>query len=159
MKEANISELIWCDASSMVTNISNIMRLIQLKKNLCEIHVGCDSHFIKEECVFALVIALYEPGKGGTYFFARNKMPRSKSRNMKMRLLKETEKAISIADYIRLNIGLDDIHVHLDINPNKKYKSSQVFTSATSLVKSQGYNCIVKPDAWASSWLADAYSK
>ena len=159
MKEANISELIWCDASSMVTNISNIMRLIQLKKNLCEIHVGCDSHFIKEECVFALVIALYEPGKGGTYFFARNKMPRSKSRNMKMRLLKETEKAISIADYIRLNIGLDDIHVHLDINPNKKYKSSQVFTSATSWVKSQGYNCIVKPDAWASSWLADAYSK
>jgi len=159
MKEQSIGELTWCDATSTVTNISNIIKLIRLKKSFCEIHVGCDSHFVKEKCIFALVIAIYEPGKGGTYFFARNKIPRSKSGNMKMRLLKETEKAISIADYIRSKIRLDNIHVHLDINPNKKYKSSQVFTSATSWVKSQGYNCVVKPDAWASSWLADAYSK
>ena len=37
--------------------------------------------------------------------------------------------------------------------------SSVVFTSATSWVKSLGYQCVVKPDSWASSWLADAYAK
>ena len=78
---------------------------------------------------------------------------------MKIRLLKETELAISVADFLSRHVGIENIHVHLDINPNKKFKSSQVFTSATSWVKSQGYSCVVKPDSWASSWLADAYAK
>ena len=159
MKEVTIDKLTWCNASSKIMKFSDIIKLIRLKMSFCEIHVGCDSHFVKEKCIFALVIAVYEPGKGGTYFFARNKIPRSKSKNMKVRLLKETEKALRIADTIRDRVGLDDIYVHLDINPNKKYKSSQVFTSATSWVRAQGYNCVVKPDAWASSWLADSYAK
>ena len=78
---------------------------------------------------------------------------------MKLRLLSEVENALMLADFISEKTNRDDISVHLDINPNKKFKSSLVFTSATSWVKSQGYECVVKPDAWASSWLADAYAK
>ena len=78
---------------------------------------------------------------------------------MKMRLLKETETAIELANIINSSVDLKKTYVHLDINPDKRFKSSQVFTSATSWVKSQGYDCIVKPDSWASSWLADAYAK
>jgi len=78
---------------------------------------------------------------------------------MKLRLLKEAELALQLANMISTFLNRELMFVHLDINPNKKYKSSQVFTSATSWVKSQGYQCVVKPDSWASSWLADAYAK
>ena len=78
---------------------------------------------------------------------------------MKLRLLREVESCLALADVLSEKLGIEDIRVHLDINPNKLYKSSLVFTSATSWVKSQGYECIVKPDAWASSCLADAYAK
>ena len=78
---------------------------------------------------------------------------------MKLRLLKEVENCLEIADLISSKTLRNDIQVHLDINPNKLYKSSLVFTSATSWVKSQGYECIVKPDAWASSCIADTYAK
>ena len=159
MKKIPLSPLAWCDASSRVIDLKNILEFIEKKKNICEIHVGCDSHLVGGKYVFALVIALYEPQKGGTYFFARKRLAQKTLRSLKVRLLRETEEAIAVADMIASSIVTDKLSVHLDINPNKRYKSHQVFTSATSWVKSQGYNCLVKPDAWASSWLADAYAK
>lgn len=160
MKDDRLSNLTWCNAVSDIVKIKEVLDFIRSKnKNGHEFHVGCDSHYVKEKCVFALVIAIYEPKKGGTYFFARKKVPRKTLQNMKIRLLKETEFAIALADLLSASVSIDDIYVHLDINPNKRFKSSQVFTSATSWVKSQGYSCVVKPDSWASSWLADAYAK
>ena len=102
---------------------------------------------------------IYERGKGGTYFFARVKRERSFFNNMKLSLLKEVELAIRAADKISSLLKKESITVHLDINPDKRYKSNLVFTSATSWVKSLGYQCVVKPDSWASSWLADSYAK
>jgi uncharacterized protein len=154
-----LDTLVWCDASSNVVCLDEIFRRVKKKKKTSEVHVGCDSHFIKDKCIFAVVLAIYEPGNGGTYFFARSKVDRKLFLNMKLRLLKETELSLHLADLISSFLNRECMFVHLDINPDKKYKSSQVFTSATSWVKSQGYKCIVKPDSWASSWLADAYAK
>ena len=159
MKAINLESLSWCNAGSKVVGFNEVLQFIKNNHDKFEIHVGCDSHFIRDKCVFAIVIALYEPGRGGTYFFARSRVSRSDFLNMKLRLLKEVELSIATADKL---IGLqnrEDMFVHLDINPDTRFKSSQVFTSATSWVKSQGYNCVVKPDSWASSWLADAYAK
>ena len=159
MKNVDVSNLTWCNAGSKVVDLSEIIEFVEKNKKLAEIHVGCDSHYIKDRCIFAVVVAVYEPRKGGTYFFARKKVDRKLIPNMKMRLLKEAEIAIELANIINTSVDLKKTYVHLDINPDKRFKSSQVFTSATSWVKSQGYDCIVKPDSWASSWLADAYAK
>ena len=155
----SIDSLNWHNAQSERTTAQDILNFLSKAGLNTTIHVGCDSHFVKNDCVFAVVVALCTPGKGGTYFFARKKFKRKNFLNMKLRLLREVENCLAMADHIRENIDRDDIIVHLDINPNKIYKSSLVFTSATSWVKSQGYECIVKPDAWASSCLADAYAK
>jgi predicted RNase H-related nuclease YkuK (DUF458 family) len=159
MSKVSLNMLAWHDANSNATGLGDIFERIKNKKPSSEIHVGCDSHFIKDKCIFAVVIAIYEPRKGGTYFFTRSKVHRSCFLNMKVRLLKETELALQVADMVSSLLDRDKMFVHLDINPNKKYKSHQVFTSATSWVQSQGYQCVVKPDSWASSWLADAYAK
>ena len=154
-----LDSLQWFNAQSESTSIDSIIEFLKSKKSGSTIHVGCDSHFVKNNCVYAIVIAVCTPGKGGTFFFARKKFNRKNFLNMKLRLLREVENCLTLADMLSQNVGTDSIRVHLDINPNKLYKSSLVFTSATSWVKSQGYECIVKPDAWASSCLADAYAK
>ena len=161
MNKISLDELSWCDANSEVLNIEAVLNRVNNRKDLVEIHVGCDSHFVGNICKFAIVVAMYERGKGGTYFFARAKRARSLFTNMKIRLLKEVELAIMLAELLSSLDTTDrnKISVHLDINPNKKFKSNVVFTSATSWVKSLGYQCVVKPDSWASSWLADAYAK
>ena len=161
MNKINLDELTWCDASSNIVGMEAVLETVNNRKNFVEIHVGCDSHFAGNKCIFAIVIAMYEKGKGGTYFFARAKRDRSFFTNIKTRLLKETELSLRLAEVLAA-LGTTDrneISVHLDINPNKQFKSNVVFTSATSWVKSLGYQCIVKPDSWASSWLADAYAK
>ena len=159
MRQVDLNKLTWCDADSSVTSLQHVLDSVKANKDNCEIHVGCDSHFVKDKCVFAIVVAMYEYGKGGTYFFARLKVSRRLFMNMKLRLLKEVELAITLADLLSVFLERENLNVHLDINPDKRFKSSQVFTPATSWVKSLGYQCIVKPDSWASSWLADAYAK
>lgn len=156
---STLDSLNWHNAKSEEVTINSIFEFLSNVKNTSTIHVGCDSHFVKNKCIYAIVIAVLTPGKGGTYFFARKKLKRKNFLNMKLRLLREVENCLALADLISQKINRNDISVHLDINPNKLYKSSLVFTSATSWVKSQGYECIVKPDAWASSCLADAYAK
>ena len=159
MKQVDLNKLTWCDADSSVVTLERVLDSVKASKDSCEIHVGCDSHFVKDKCVFAIVVAMYEYGKGGTYFFARLKVSRRLFMNMKLRLLKEVELALTLADLLSVFLKRENLNVHLDINPDKRFKSSQVFTPATSWVKSLGYQCIVKPDSWASSWLADAYAK
>ena len=157
MKHVDLTQLVWCNASSSVVGFNEVLNAVESSRGKRELHVGCDSHFIGNRCIFAVVIALYEKGKGGTYFFARIKKDRKLFHNLKIRLLKETEYSISLAGLI--SNAQNDVNVHLDINPNEAFKSNVVFTSATAWVKSLGYQCIVKPDSWASSWLADAYAK
>lgn len=159
MRQVDLNKLTWCDADSSVTSLQHVLDSVKANKDNCEIHVGCDSHFVKDKCVFAIVVAMYEYGKGGTYFFARLKVSRRLFMNMKLRLLKEVELALTLADLLSVFLERKNLNVHLDINPDTRFKSSQVFTPATSWVKSLGYQCIVKPDSWASSWLADAYAK
>ena len=78
MKNADVSNLTWCNAGSKVVDLSEIIEFVDKNKKLAEIHVGCDSHYIKDRCVFAVVVAIYEPRKGGTYFFARKKVDRKR---------------------------------------------------------------------------------
>ena len=156
---SSLDMLNWHNARSEETTIQNILSLLSSASKSSTIHVGCDSHFVKNKCVYAIVIAICTPGKGGTFFFARRKFKRKNFLNMKLRLLGEVENCLALADFISKETSRNDIRVHLDINPNKLYKSSLVFTSATSWVKSQGYECVVKPDAWASSCIADTYAK
>ena len=161
MKQVKIDALTWCNASSEVVGTQDVVDFVKNRKKGSEVHVGCDSHFVSNKCIFAVVVAIYEKGRGGTYFFARSKSDRELNKNLRLRLLKEAALAIQLAEMLVANHATkrENTFVHLDINPKKEFKSNVVFTPATSWVKSLGYNCIVKPDSWASSWLADAYAK
>ena len=148
----------WLNADSEQVDFLDIISKITTNKN-DDIYVGCDSHKKGGVYIFAVVIALHLKGKGGTFFFYRNKSSDSRLDNIKIRLMKETELALKAANNVREHIGNRVINVHLDINPRPIYASSVVLPSAISWVKSCGFNASVKPEAWASSWLADIFAR
>ena len=148
----------WLDPYSTPINFSDIILKINERESN-DIYVGCDSHKKSGIYIFAVVIALHLKGSGGTFFFYRNKSKDEKLDNMRVRLMKETELVLGIAHKIQKQISNRSIHVHLDINPKARYASSIVLPSAVSWVKSCGFTPSVKPDAWASSCLADAFAR
>jgi len=158
MTKWRTSTINWHDADSEPTSFSDIIEKIK-GNNLYEIHVGCDSHKVGGIYIFAIVIAGYVQRRGGTFYFHRKRSTDEAFSSIPFRLMKEAELALDIAHRVQREFPDKNISVHLDINPDKRFASSRVLTNAVSWVNSFGYNAVVKPNAWASSSLADAFAK
>lgn len=119
-----------------------------------EVHVGSDSQQAGKFTEFVTVVVLYEQGKGGRAFYMREKTPRVKS--LRERLLKEVWMSVDFALQISDLVGdQSDLTVHIDANPNVKFASSQYVKELVSMVMSQGFKTLTKPDAWCASHAAD----
>jgi len=118
------------------------------------VYVGTDSQQDGRRTQFVTVIVIHEPTKGGRAFYTVETVDRIKS--LRERLLKEVwlsvQLAIDISPYINEESLLE---VHVDANPNVKFKSSAYVKELTSLVVSQGFNAVLKPEAWAAMHVAD----
>lgn len=126
----------------------------ELDKGEVEIHVGSDSQQVAKYTEYVSVIAIIHKGKGGRAFYARERVPRIKS--LRERLLKEVWMSVNIGlelnAHIPKTIGLT---VHVDANPNVKFKSSSHVHELAGMVVAQGFKTLLKPDSWAASHLAD----
>ena len=102
-----------------------------------ELLVGCDSQNVRNETVFAAVVALYNPGKGAHVIFRKWRTPLERVRSV--RLLNEVWYSVEIAEEIK-NAGLPKVkYIDIDLNPDPKYKSNEVFRQAVGLVEGMGY--------------------
>jgi len=132
-------------------------------KNYCEEHkdlnieiiIGTDSQNKNSKTIYSTVIVLYNPGHGGHCIFKRWKTPREKIRQV--RLLKEVEESINIANELVENGCKKPKYIDIDINPNPKYKSNEVFQTAKGWIESMGYEVRYKTLAAlvtsAADWL------
>ena len=118
------------------------------------VHVGCDSQQHDLETEFVRVVVLLNPGKGGRVLWASERVRRIKS--LRERLLTEVAKSVETAMEISSVVSEDvEISVHIDANPNIKYKSSKHLQELVGYVMGQGYNALTKPDSWAAMHVAD----
>jgi len=149
----------WISGSSTDHEFKEIIRLIK-KRNCKRVFIGCDSHLCGPKFVFAIVIAVYSQERGGRFFFKRKKDASPCLKNSKIRLLEEVNYVIGLGSVIK-NELLDtaEIHAHFDLNPNPVYMSSQLVGHATSYAIAMGFIPTLKPDAWASSSIADMKAK
>ena len=68
----------------------------------------------------------------------------------------EAMRSLEVAWYMDSKVPSKNvIEIHLDINSNLRYRSSQYKNELIGLVSSQGFQCLIKPDAWAASGAAD----
>lgn len=129
----------------------------QIKKSNGEIHVGSDSQASGDFWIFATAICIYKPGKGGSFFYAREKFNRNEYLSLYDRLLKETTLSILAAEVIKENTG-KNVVIHSDVS-KEETESSKYLNQITGFIRGMGYNCLVKPNAWASSSVADRKTK
>lgn len=119
------------------------------------IHIGTDSQQAGSKTAFVTVIVVLTPGKGGRAFFVKDIMPRITS--LRERLQKEVWMSLDLAmDVMGAGIALqEDLTIHVDANPDKRYKSSNYVQELAGMVASQGFGLLLKPDSWAASHVAD----
>lgn len=151
----------WLDPSSgSVVNIQDIISKIKSNKEYT-VHVGTDSHRVKGTNnfhTFATVICLYEQGKGADYYFRRI-TKESKYPNLRQRIMEEVAHSVDVSIDLTKHIPDHKIVVHADVNSDSRYSTFSFLSQIKSWVSSAGFKFHCKPDAWASSGVADKHAK
>jgi len=80
-------------------------------------------------------------------------LPRSSFRSLYDRLMQEVSYSLEAAEEVKLMISRDPA-IHLDVNWENT-ATAKLMPQLTSYVRAMGYEAKVKPDAWASSSIAD----
>jgi predicted RNase H-related nuclease YkuK (DUF458 family) len=123
-------------------------------KGLKTVYIGTDSQQDGLKTQFVTVIVILEPAKGGRAFYTKEAVPRIKS--LRERLLKEVWMSVATALEVSPMLSeQSELEVHVDANPNTKFKSSAYVKELTSMVVSQGFTAKLKPEAWAAMHVAD----
>jgi len=106
--------------------------------------------------VFVQVIALINSGNGGIFFVKRTREDRKYS--LAEKLYKEAAMSIEIAEQLIDNgIDIEKIEIHLDLSENGK--SSKFINGIVGMCSAYGFESKIKDEAWASSGIADRYSR
>lgn len=127
-----------------------------------EIGVGTDSQIRGSNVHFTTVICLYQKTKGGTYYYANSLVSKKNlgmGNNQVLRMYEEVRRALEIAMKIEEIAGIKPL-VHVDASkPHRKVFTSSISEQLKGYVVSSGYECVLKPDSYIASCIADRHSK
>lgn len=123
--------------SSLEVDIVEYIKAYLLEFPDIEIKIGCDSQNYADKTIYATVVALYKKGKGAHLLYKKWKTPREYTRST--RLLTEVWNAIETAELMRQHQLPKPIWIDIDLNPDQRYKSNEVFRQAVGMVEGMGY--------------------
>ena len=148
----------------MNLNIEEVKQFIEKQTPETRIYIGVDSERILVNDVYYAVytsaIVVHINGNNGGKLFGEVTRERDFDRIDKpnTRLMTEVFKASEL--YLKLSDVLEDrqVEIHLDLNPDAKYKSNSVVQQAIGYIRG---TCnvipVIKPNAWAASNAADRF--
>ena len=138
--------------SKKVNLIDYVKDWLEFKPN-AELLIGCDSQNFSDKTIYAIVVALYDVGKGAHVLYNRWKTQREPTRSV--RLLNEVWYAIEVAEALK-EAGLPKVKwIDIDINPDPKYKSNEVLRQAVGMVEGMGYKVRYKTLGPIATYAAD----
>lgn len=134
--------------------------LKQLSSQGLDLYIGTDSQVLKDKISIATCICFYKPGiSENKIFYIKTKLSKERYPTLRSRMLLEAyrslEAALELDSYTKGRLT-----VHLDIGADlKRNKTAKFNKELKILVESQGFSCEVKPNSWASSSIADRFTK
>ena len=155
--------------AQMVTIIANYIK--QNPDADYEITVGTDSQN-HDKTKMVEVIAVCRVGNGGIFFYRVEYM--TKIADLRQKIYEETsrslENAHGLLDEIYLQIvekeedfDLDKLNIHFvvhcDIGRSKKSKTRVLVSEIMGWVEAEGFECVIKPDSYTASGIANKFSK
>jgi len=153
----------WKTGSNTKINYTSI--ILQIKEHSKKngtVYIGTDSFFIKNKCIFSTAICLYgaDNQQGGRYFYTKTKLNKTQFPELSIRMIKEAENTINLANTIIEQIPTANLELHLDISPHDSHEgTSHLAKMLVGYVKGSGYECRTKPHAFAAASIADKHSK
>ena len=153
----------WNTGSKNKINYTSI--ILQIKEHSKQngtVYIGTDSFFIKDYCIFSTAICLYKADnqQGGRYFYTKSKLNKKQFPELSIRMIKEAENTITLANDIMQQVPNAKLELHLDISPHDANEgTSHLAKMLVGYVKGSGYECKVKPFAFAAASIADKHSK
>ena len=151
--------------------IEEMINYIKAKpEKFYDIIVGCDSSS-GDEPHFPVVVAILRVGEGGRFFLKKIKYSSSVNKkfvNWRTRILEEVLLSCDLALFLREDfkkkiqeINDENLHyqfryIHADIGENGQTKD--MVKELTGLIRSNGFEPKIKPEAYVASVVADRYS-
>jgi hypothetical protein len=114
----------------------------------------------KKEVDFVTAIVIHRQGKGGRYFWHKDKMFREIS--LKEKIWHETITSITVAQelvpLIREVISPTkyDLEIHIDVGPIGPTR--EMIKEVVGMVNGSGFKAKTKPESWGASKVADKYT-
>lgn len=144
-------------------NLQEVKDYIRQSSTDTKIYLGADSERINVRGVwyadYTLAVVVHIDGCHGCKIFGDVQRERDwdqRANKPALRLMNEVYKVSEL--FQKLSDVLEDryVEVHLDINPNERYASSQVVNQAIGYIKGTcNIDAQVKPQAFAASYAAD----
>jgi hypothetical protein len=144
-------------------NIGEVKDYIRQSSPETKIYLGADSERVsiggKWYADYTLAIVVHIDGKHGCKIFGdvhRERDYDQKADKPSMRLMQEVYKVSDLFHELAEVLQDRHVEVHLDINPQERYKSSVVVQQAVGYIKGTcNIDAHVKPQAFAASYAAD----
>ncbi len=124
-----------------------------------KIIVGTDSQLAEETC-FVSAIIVHRKGKGGRYYYTREKERFGKS--LRQRIFYEASKSLGLASELARRLSQNghsdlNVEIHLDIGPNGQTKD--LIREVVGMIVGSGFDAMIKPNSYGASKVADKYTK
>ncbi len=153
------------DISQVIEEILNY--ITQKPEKFYDIIVGCDSSS-GEEPHFPVAVVILRVGEGGRFFLKKIGYKNRKFYNWKTRVLEEVLLSCELALFLRENFEKkiknlkEDFnyqfrYIHADIGENGQTKD--MIKEVTGLIRGNGFEPKIKPEAFVATTVADRYAK
>lgn len=144
-------------------NIEEVRDYIKQCSPETKVYLGADSERVKVNDVwyadYTLAVVVHIDGNHGCKIFGDVQRERDwdqKANKPSLRLMQEVYKISDLFHELSDVLADRYVEVHLDINPDLKYKSSAVVQQAVGYIKGTcNIDAQVKPNAFAASYAAD----
>ena len=137
-----------------------VEKLKDLNKEGLDVYIGTDSQVLGPKISIVTCICLYRNGlPKNSIFYIKEKLNTERYPTLRSRMLLEAYRSLEVA--LEVDQLVDgQLTVHLDIGSDvAKNKTAKFQNELQFLFKSQGFGCEIKPNSWASSCVADRFTK
>lgn len=149
------------DFSQMVEEILNYFS--EKPEKFYDVVVGCDSSSNLEP-TFPVAVVVLRVGEGGRFFLKKIRYKKRKFYNFKERVLEEVllscQMALQLKEVLeeraRKRFNYQFRYIHADIGENGITRD--MIKEVISLIRGNGFEPKIKPEAFAASIIADRYS-
>ena len=153
----------WTSGSHVQFKFEEIKKLIiKYSSRNNTIFIGSDSFASKHKICFVTAVCLVEKSRPARYFFYKEFIEAKRYSTLATRITEEARRSIEIAEYFTENCSVlpQSIELHLDVSPFGANNGTSRFSEMLKgYVQGYGFECRLKPNAWASQSVADRHSK